>query len=104
MSYITDSSNLNVLALNFIEELNLFNIPLKSVFNAFQIRSTDKALPVTPEMIREATALDPLLQKLTGQQYVLADGSNVDLPGMLLMEPLCLANASSCHWNYKTEL
>lgn len=35
MCYITDSSNLNFLALDSIEELKFSNILLKSVFNVF---------------------------------------------------------------------
>ena len=45
--YITDSSNLNLLGLDFIEELDLFKVLLNSIFNTFQVNSaadTDKHL------------------------------------------------------------
>lgn len=37
--YITDSSNLNLLGLDFIEELDLFKVPLNTIFNTFQVNS-----------------------------------------------------------------
>ena len=43
--YIMDSSNLNLLGLDFIEELDLFKVPLNSIFNTCQVNSaadTDK--------------------------------------------------------------
>ena len=43
--YITDSSNLNLLGLDFIEELDLFKVPLNSIFNTCRINAaadTDK--------------------------------------------------------------
>ena len=43
--YITDSSNLNFLGLDIIEELDLFKVPLNSIFNTCQVNSaadTDK--------------------------------------------------------------
>ena len=43
--YITDSSNLNFLGLDFIKELDLFKVPLNSIFNTCQVNSatdTDK--------------------------------------------------------------
>ena len=43
--FITDSSNLNLLGLDFIEKLDLFKVPLNSIFNTCQVNSaadTDK--------------------------------------------------------------
>ena len=37
--YNTDSSNLNLLGLDFIEEVELFKVPLNSIFNTCQVYS-----------------------------------------------------------------
>ena len=41
MFYITHSSNLNHLGLDFIEEIDFFKAPLKSIFNTFQINCAE---------------------------------------------------------------
>ena len=40
MCYITDSSNLNLIGLDFIEQLDLLKVLLNSILNTFQINST----------------------------------------------------------------